>query len=81
MIYILIPHAAKNWLHMRVFITYASAELTALSVARALAREGKLTDWCEIVAYDGVDEVSPRFVYTLVGTERLHREDWPTPSS
>jgi len=81
MIYVLIPRTAKNWMHMRFFSTYSAAEHTALSVARALAREGKPTDWCEIVAYDGLDELSPRFVYGLVGAERLHRDDWPTPSS
>lgn len=81
MIYVLIPHAARMWMHMRIFMTYAAAEHTALTVARALAREGKATDWCEIIAYEGLDEVLPRFVYTLVGTDRLHREDWPTPSS
>lgn len=81
MIYVLIPHAAKNWMHVRMFNTYAAAEFTALTVARALRAEGRDTDWCEIVAYEGLDEVTPRFVYALVGAERLHREDWPTPSS
>ncbi len=81
MLYMIIPHAAKNWIHLRMFPNYAAAEHIALTVARAIELEGHCPDWCEIVAYEGLDELRPVFVYTLVGSQRLHREPWPTPSS
>jgi len=81
MLYMLVPRSARSWSHFRMFLTYASAEQTALTVARGIVKEGRNPDWCEIVAYDGVEELQPVFVYTLVGADYLRREEWPTPSS
>lgn len=80
MLYMIVPHVARKWMDLRMFSNYAVAEHTALMVARAIELEGKDPDWCEIVAYEGLDELRPVFVYTLVGSRRLHREPWPTPS-
>lgn len=81
MMYVLIPRAARAWTDLRIFNTYAAAEQVALRTARILQSERKSPDWCEIVAYEGIDELHPTFVFTLVGAQRLHREEWPTPSS
>jgi hypothetical protein len=81
MIYMLVPHAARSRLHIRMFANYSVAEQTALTVARALEAEGKDPEWCEIIAYDGLDEMYPVFIYTLFRALRLHREPWPSPSS
>lgn len=80
MLYVVVPHTARVWTHLRFFMSYSAAEQAVLTVAYGLKREGKTTDWCEIVAFDGIDEMTPRFVYSLYG-DHLHREDWATPSS
>ena len=81
MIYMLVPHVARSRLDVRMFDSFSSVEQLALRVARALESEGKCPDWCEIIAYDGMDEMYPAFIYTLLGSFRLHRDHWPSPSS
>ena len=77
MIYLLIPHEGKT---IRIFTTYAGAEQAILRSARGFEREGHDPDWCILIAYDGTDELYPMFVYSLVGSSHLAREDFPSPS-
>jgi hypothetical protein len=79
MIYVLIPHAAQHWDHMRIFVTYALMEQVALRTAFALVREGKDENWCTVTAYEGTDEAHPHFLY-WVQNGRLQREPVPSPS-
>ena len=79
MLYVLIPRTYRSWDHLRMFLTYAAVEAVAIQTARAIAAQGGNPDWCIVVGMEGVDEVIPHFLYTLVGTSRLHREPWPTP--
>ena len=81
MMYVLVPQMARSRSHIRMFATYCAAEQVALTVARALEAEGKDPEWCEIIAYEGLDELYPVFVFTLVGATRLERDPWPSPSS
>ncbi len=81
MLYVLIPHTAQTWEAFRMFVSYAAAEQAALLAARGFERAGLDPDWCSIVAFEGQDELYPVFLYTLVGSTRLHRERVPTPSS
>ena len=80
MIYVVVPHTARVWTHLRFFTSYSAAEQAVMTVSWALKQDGKNTDWCEIVAFDGLDELTPQFVYSVYG-DRLHREAWATPSS
>ncbi len=79
--YVLVPLAARSRNHIRMFGNYSAAEQIALTVARALEAEGKNPEWCEVIAYDGLDELYPVFIFTLVGALRLERDPWPSPSS
>jgi len=80
MMYVLVPHVSEVWEHVRFFSTYASVEAVALRTARAIEAQGGDPDWCIVVGLDGIEELTPHFLFTLVGSARLHREPWPTPS-
>lgn len=79
MVYVLVPHTARGWAHARIFLSYAFVEQIALQTARAIVATGGQEDWCTITAYEGTDEVLPRFVYWVEGG-RLFRDDVPSPS-
>jgi hypothetical protein len=79
MIYVLIPHTAQRWDHMRIFLTFALMEQTVIRTANALVREGKSENWCTVTAYDGTDEVQSHFLY-WVQNGRLQRSPVPSPS-
>jgi len=80
MLYLLVPRMYRSWTDLRVFLSYAAAEAVALQTARAIEAGGGDPDWCILVGMEGVDEVLPHFLYTLVDSRRLHREPWPSPS-
>lgn len=79
MIYMLVPHEARSWEDFRMFTSYSAAEQIILHTARALSREGHSPDWCSLIAYEGLDEIHPVFVYSIVAG-RLLREKWVSPS-
>jgi hypothetical protein len=81
MIYVLIPHTARTYEDYRLFTTFAMAEQQIFMVAGAYEREGRDPDWCCLIAYDGVDEVQPVFLYSVIASDRLHREPYPSPST
>jgi hypothetical protein len=70
MIYVLIPHVGGS---PRYFTTYASAEQAVVSMARALKAHTIDPNWCKLIAYDGLEELSAVFLYTLVGDSYLQR--------
>ncbi len=81
MIYVLIPHAARSYQDYRLFTTFAMAEQQIFLVARGYEREGRDPDWCSLIAYEGVDELQPVFLYSVIAYDRLHRESYPSPST
>jgi hypothetical protein len=81
MLYLLIPHKATTADDYRLFTTFALAEQIALSVARAYEQAGEDPDWCCLVGYEGMDELRPSFLFTLLGSVRLRRDKYPIPSS
>lgn len=80
MLYVLIPHRATRFEEFRYFSSFAAVEQAAILAARGFEKEGHDPDWCCILAYEGMDELSPMFFYRLVGSTRLVREKWPSPS-
>jgi hypothetical protein len=80
MLFVLIAHEARDVEDIRFFMSFPAAEQAVLQTARALTREGKAADWCYLIAYDGLDELRPVFLYMLVGGVHLHREPYPSPS-
>jgi len=79
MLYVLIPHTAQHWEHMRIFGSFAAMEQVALQTAIALVREGQSENWCTVMAYEGTDELHPHFLY-WVQNGRLQRDAVPSPS-
>jgi hypothetical protein len=80
MIYVIFPHDDLTWNSARLFTSYSAMEQAVLIAARGFKREGYDPDWCFIVAYDGVDELHPIFLYTIVNGIRLQRQAFPSPS-
>lgn len=80
MLFALVPHAATTHEMVRFFSSYSSAEQAALVAAKDFERRMFDPDWCVIIAYEGIDELLPTFLYRVVGSSRLSREKWPSPS-
>jgi hypothetical protein len=80
MLYILVPHQARSQDDIRYFATFSMAEQAVFLAAQGYARSGEDPDWCVLLAYDGVDELRPVFVYSLVAVDRLRRDPYPSPS-
>lgn len=80
MIYVLVPHRAQSRADVRYFTTFACAEQAVFLAAQGYASQGEDPDWCTLTAYEGVDELHPVFLYTLIAPGRLHREPYPSPS-
>jgi hypothetical protein len=80
MIYVLVPHAGRSLEDSHFFTSFSLVEQRFLAVARSYHEENKDPDWGFIVAYEGIDQLYPVFLYTLVGTDRLRREPYPSPS-
>lgn len=78
--YVLIPHAARSYEDFRHFATFAMAEQAVFLAAQGFEILGQDPDWCILIAYDGVDELRPVFLYTIIAPDRLHREPYPSPS-
>ena len=79
MIYVLIPHAGRSLEDSHLFTSFSLVEQRILAVARSYREAGLDPDWGYIVAYEGLDQLHPVFLYTVVG-DRLHREPYPSPS-
>ena len=80
MLFVLVPHTAKSYDAVRYFQSYSAVEQAVLVAAKDFERKGGDPDWCSVIAYDGVDELLPIFLYFLVGSARLVREKFPSPS-
>lgn len=80
MLFVLVPHESRNEEDFRFFMTYSSAEQAVFLAARGLEQMKRNPDWCYLIAYDGVDELRPVFLYTLVGSSHLQRDPFPSPS-
>jgi hypothetical protein len=80
MLFVLIPHEARDVEDFRFFLNFPSAEQVILRAAQGFEHEGRNPDWCYLIAYDGTDELLPVFLYTLVGSVHLHRQPYPSPS-
>lgn len=78
-LYVIVPHRWNTWDDVTMFTTFSAVEQVALAFANRRIASGEDPDWCQIVAYDGQDELYPVFLYRFFGN-RLHREPWPTPS-
>jgi hypothetical protein len=79
-LYMLIPHQARSNEDVRYFTTFASAEQSVFLAAQGYASRGEDPDWCTLVAYDGVDELHPVFLFTIIAPDRLRRDPYPSPS-
>ena len=79
MIYIIVPHVKTSWDDVRVFTSYSAAEQAVLTAAKGFAAAGYEPDWCLLVAYEGVDELRPVFLFTI-SDGWLYRQPYPTPS-
>ena len=80
MLFVLIPHRATTHDAFRFFTSYSAMEQAVLLAAKGFELGGFDPDWCCVVAYDGMDELYPAFLYTLLGSDKLRREKWPSPS-
>lgn len=56
MIYVLVPRGKSGWEDIRVFATFSAAE--------DVMKRGE-GDWCFTIAFDGIDELGPVFLYTF----------------
>ena len=79
MLFVLIPHEARNEEDFRFFLTFSSAEQVVLLTAKGFEQLGQDPSWCYLIGYDGVDELRPVFLYTVSGG-RLQRDPFPSPS-
>lgn len=80
-VYIVVPRYEHTWDEVNVYSSFSAVEQFVLQVASLLARDGRDPNWCKILAYEGQDDLHPMFVYTIVASDRLHREPWINPSS
>jgi hypothetical protein len=80
MIYLLVPHAARSEIDFRFFLTFSAAEQAVLVAAQWYETRGEDPHWCTLIAYDGIDELRPVFLYSLVGSDHLQRDPYPSPS-
>lgn len=80
MLYVLIPHMARTLEDSHFFTSFSLVEQRFLAIARSYREAGLDPDWGFIVAYEGLDQLHPVFVYRLIGEDRLHREPYPSPS-
>ena len=80
MLYALIPHAARSHEDFRYFANFAMAEQAVFLAAQGYERTGHDPDWCILIAYDGVDELRPVFLYSVIASDRLRRDPYPSPS-
>jgi hypothetical protein len=80
MLYVVVPHRAMTYDVMRFFMSYSAVEQAVLVAAKGFEADGFDPDWCCVIAYEGIDELVPVFLYTLYGSARLVREKWPSPS-
>jgi hypothetical protein len=80
MLFVLIPHAARNEGDFRFFLSFSAVEQAAFVTAKGFEQSGVSPEWCYVIAYDGVDELHPVFLYTLVGSGYLQRDPYPSPS-
>ena len=80
MLFVLVPHRAMTHDAMRFFMTYSAMEQAVLTAAKGFELAGFDPDWCCVIGYDGIDELTPTFLYTLRGSGLLIRDKWPSPS-
>lgn len=80
MLYMIVPHRSRTHDECRFFTSFALAEQAVLGSARGYEEAGDDPDWCYLLAYEGLDELRPIFLYTLVGSSHLRREPYPTAS-
>jgi hypothetical protein len=80
MIYILFPHGGDCH-DTRVFLSFSYVEQEALRMAHLRKGWGVDPDWCVIHAYEGVDELTPIWGYSVDSFLRLRRYPIsPSPS-
>jgi len=65
MIYLLIPTGTPGWDDMRIFTTFSSMEQVVMTEVASRQARGLSDRWCFIIAYDGVDELSPVWGYVM----------------
>jgi hypothetical protein len=80
MLYVLIPRNARRADEFRYFASYSAMEQAVFLAARGFEDSGYDPDWCYVLAYEGIDELFPTFLYTLSGSFKLVREKWTTLS-
>ena len=80
MLFVVIPHEERSYEDFRYFSTFSSAEQAVLVAAKGFRRLGQNPDWCILIAYDGIDELHPVFLYTITPMIQLYREPYPSPS-
>jgi hypothetical protein len=81
MFYVLIPHRAMTYEDYRMFVTFAAAEQAVFGPAKWYELNKGDPDWCTLIAYEGIDELRPVFLYRIIASDRLAREPYPIPSS
>ena len=77
MLYVLIPHRAITYEECRMFVTFAAAEQAIFGPAKWYELNKGDPDWCSLVAYEGIDELRPVFLYKVIASDRLSREPYP----
>lgn len=70
MMYSVIPHDQTP---CRFFASFSGMEQFVLQHAILLESRNIPSDWCSVIAYEGIDELLPVFVYNLMGGHTLVR--------
>ncbi len=64
-----------------MFVSFAAAEQAIFGPAIWYQLNRGDPDWCVLIAYEGIDELRPVFLYRVLAPDRLSREPYPSPSS
>lgn len=74
MLFVLIPRDNTEWTHLRMFSSYSAAEDAVMRGVVKCRVVNKNVDWCYLVAYDGIDELTATFVYVIGNGNTLVRK-------
>lgn len=65
MIYLLVPVDTPVWTKMRLFSSFSSLEQVVATELNERRSRGESDQWCFVIAYEGTDELSPLWGYTI----------------
>ncbi len=70
LMYSVVPH---NGSEIRFFMSFSEVEQLVRCHAMERVDAGFPADWCKVLAYEGVDELFPIFLYTIANEHILIR--------